>query len=84
MTAVPNYARMNRVGPPAAYLRDPEINYAPGSIAGNRKKAPAQVGGTAAPDMPVAVNPHAGAGATAFAGSDPGVRGDPFVSKVWI
>jgi DUF1680 family protein len=31
MTAIPNYARMNRVGPPREFLGDPAVNYAPGS-----------------------------------------------------
>jgi uncharacterized protein len=31
MTAIPNYARMNRVGPPVEYLGDTNVNYAPGA-----------------------------------------------------
>ena len=31
MTAIPNFARMNRVGPPREFLRDPSVNYSPGS-----------------------------------------------------
>lgn len=31
MVAVPNYARMNRVGPPREFLGDPTVNYAPGA-----------------------------------------------------
>ena len=33
MTAIPNYARMNRVGPPKEFLGDPSVNYSPGSSA---------------------------------------------------
>ena len=32
MTAVPNFARMNRTGPPREFLDDPTVNYAPGAI----------------------------------------------------
>ncbi len=81
MTAIPNYARMNRVGPPTAYLGDPEINCAPGAAAG-KGKTPAQVGDTTAPALPVTVKPHAGAAATA--GGGPEKRGGSAVSKVWI
>lgn len=31
MTAIPNYARMNRAGPPVEFLGDPTVNYAPGA-----------------------------------------------------
>jgi hypothetical protein len=31
MTAIPNYSRMNRVGPPVEYLGDTNVNYAPGA-----------------------------------------------------
>ena len=31
MTAIPNYTRMNRVGPPKEFLGDPSVNYAPGA-----------------------------------------------------
>ena len=33
MTAIPNYARMNRMGPPMEYLGDTNVNYAPGATA---------------------------------------------------
>jgi hypothetical protein len=31
MTAIPNYARMNRVGAPVEWLGDSNVNYAPGT-----------------------------------------------------
>jgi DUF1680 family protein len=84
MTAIPNYARMNRVGPPAEYISDPEINYAPGSTTSNGKTTPAIVRDTAAPGTPVIVKPRAGAGTTALRNDNP-ERPEPRVlSKVWI
>lgn len=84
MLAVPNYARMNRVGPPEEYLGDPEINYAPGSTTASGKKTPATVGDTAAPGTPVIVKPRAGAGNTALPGQRPNLHGSLIKSKVWI
>ena len=84
MLAVPNYTRMNRVGPPHEYLGDPDINYAPGATTSNGSTAPAKVGDTAAPGVPVIVKPSAGAGNTAV----PNARRDRQMakveSKVWI
>ena len=84
MTAVPNYARMNRVGPPAEYLGDPEINYAPGATTSNGGKLPAKAGDSTAPGTPVIVKPRAGAGTTALAGGSPEARAARVESKVWI
>ena len=84
MTAIPNYARMNRVGPPAEYLGDPEINYAPGATTSTGKKLPAVAGSSAAPGTPVIVKPRGGAGTTALGGSDPESHMKQVVSKVWI
>ncbi|HSU18103.1 MAG TPA: beta-L-arabinofuranosidase domain-containing protein [Acidobacteriaceae bacterium] len=84
LTAIPNYARMNRVGPPHAYLGDPDINYAPGATTSNGTKTPAQVGDTAAPGTPVIVKPSAGAGNTAISGRQQRFTPPPVVSKVWI
>jgi DUF1680 family protein len=84
MLAVPNFARMNRVGPPHKYLGDPDINYAPGSTTVHGTKTPAAVGDTAAPGTPVIVKPTAGAGNTAA----PDARYDTWKtrvdSKVWL
>ncbi len=54
MTAVPNYARMNRVGPPKEYLGDPEVNYAPGAstVAGTTPAGKAAAPGTATAAVP--------------------------------
>jgi hypothetical protein len=56
MTAVPNYARMNRVGPPVEYLGDTNVNYAPGASTSAGATAPATAPVTAA-----TVTPNAGA-----------------------
>jgi hypothetical protein len=84
MIAVPNYARMNRVGMPAGYLGDPEINYAPGSTTSNGKTTLAKVGDTAAPGTPVIVKPRAGAGTTALRNDNSEHPGPRVLSKVWI
>jgi DUF1680 family protein len=84
MIAVPNYARMNRVGMPAEYLGDPEINYAPGSTTSNGKTTPAKVGETVAPGTPVIVRPRTGAGATALRDNNPEQPEPRVLSRVWI
>ena len=84
MIAVPNYARMNRVGMPAEYLGDPEINYAPGSTNSNGKTTPAKVGDTAAPGTPVIVKPGAGAGMTTLRNDNRDHPESRVLSKVWI
>lgn len=84
LTAVPHYARMNRVGPPHAYLGDPDINYAPGATTSNGTKTPAQVGDSTAPGMPVIVKPSAGAGDVSGARKRQSFSAPPVVSKVWI
>jgi DUF1680 family protein len=43
MTAIPNYARMNRVGAPREYPSDDDISYAPGSTTGVGLTSPSQV-----------------------------------------
>lgn len=84
MTAVPNYARMNRMGPPHEYLGDPDINYAPGATTSTGKKTPAKVGDTAAPGTPVIVKPSAGAGNTTAVGKRHHREQEPVQSKVWV
>ena len=64
MIAIPNYARMNRVGPPHEYPGDVDINYAPGATTSAETRAPGSVR-AAAPATPVIVTPTAGAGDTA-------------------
>ena len=58
MTAIPNYARMNRVGPPAEYLGDTNVNYAPGASSSAGATASS---GTSAPVTVATVPPNAGA-----------------------
>ncbi len=84
MTAIPNYARMNRVPPPAEYLGDPEIDYAPGATTSGGKKLPAVAGDSTAPGTPVIVKPRAGAGRTALLGNNPESRATRVNSRVWI
>ncbi len=58
MTAIPNYARMNRVAPPVEYLGDTNVNYAPGGSTSALGRGP---GRTAAPVTAASVPPNAGA-----------------------
>jgi DUF1680 family protein len=58
MTAIPNYARMNRVGPPAEYLGDTNVNYAPGASLSAGTKTPSSA---ASPATAATVPPNAGA-----------------------
>ncbi len=78
MTAIPNYARMNRVGPPREFLGDPAVNYAPGSTTtagpapSNANSNPGTVNNNAG-NLTAAVNP-----ATARRGPR------KIDSKIWI
>ena len=83
MTAIPNYARMNRVGAPHEYPADDEINYAPGATTSAGTTTPSGSTKTATPLTPVIVNPNAGAGVTAPA-RRPGRPTPNVESKVWI
>ena len=84
LTAIPNYARMNRVGSPHAYLGDTDINYALGATTRAGGTTPAKIGDTAAPGTPVIVKPSAGAGDTAVSNRRPRLTRPPVISKVWI
>ena len=84
MLAIPNYARMNRVGPPHEYLGDPDIDYAPGATTTTGAVTPARKNGTAVPPAPVIVSPTAGAGNTTPANERHVHRVPPVESKVWI
>ena len=78
MLAIPNFARMNRVGPPREFLGDPAVNYAPGSTTSS---GPAPSNSNSNPGT---VNNNAGNVAPA---TNPAVarRGPRKVdSKVWI
>lgn len=84
MTAIPNYARMNRVGPPHEYLEDPDVNYAPGATTSAGQKAPSKAPTVAAPASPVILTASAGSGNTAPAGNRVYGRKTAVDSKVWI
>ena len=83
MTAIPNYARTNRVGAPQEYPSDDEINYAPGTTTGAGTTTPSGSVKTATPPTPVIVNANAGAGVTTPA-KRPGRPTPAIESKVWI
>jgi DUF1680 family protein len=84
MTAVPNYARMNRVGPPHEYLADPSVDYAPGATTSTGAKTASSSSVTAAPATPAIVTPTAGAGNTTPADGRRNARTAKVESKVWI
>ncbi len=60
MTAIPNYARMNRVGPPVEFLGDPTVNYAPGANNGPGAKPNAATAAATATTTAVAATKAGG------------------------
>ena len=84
MTAVPNYARMNRPGAAHEYPGDPDINYAPGATTSTGATTVSLSSSVAAPATPVILTPSAGAGNTSPVGPDRRDRISPVQSKVWI
>ena len=83
MLAIPNYARMNRVGPPHEYLEDPRVNYAPGattSVASTSRSGSPK----AAPATPAIVSLTAGAGNTTPSDKRRNRSAMKVESKVWI
>jgi hypothetical protein len=84
MLAIPNYARMNRVGPPPAYPGETQINYAPGATTNAGTKAPSRAPDIAAPRTPAIVTQSAGAGNTTPADNRRYGREVRIDSKVWI
>lgn len=84
MMAIPNYARMNRVGAPAEYPRTAEVNYAPGATTSAGTTAPGKSQGIPAPATPVILTAQAGAGDTTPAGKRRYGRNTVIDSKVWI
>ena len=84
MVAIPNYARMNRVGPPHEYLGDPNINYAPGATTSAGTQTPSRSPGIPAPATPAIVTPSAGAGNTTPVNSRRSGGAMRVQSKVWI
>ncbi len=84
MLAIPNYARMNRVGSPAEYLADPDVNYAPGATTSTGGQLPSKSPRVAAPVHPIIVTRSTGAGDTAPADNRRYGRKTKVDSKVWI
>jgi len=84
MMAVPNYARMNRVGPPHEYLGEVGVDYAPGATTSAGGGTGSSSAGTAAPRTPAIVTPSAGAGNTTPVNSRRNGRAARVESKVWI
>jgi uncharacterized protein len=83
MLAVPNYARMNRVGPPHQLPADDAINYAPPAAIIQPTISPNGSAKVAVPATAVIVTKNAGAGVTTS--DDRHTRRDRGVqSKVWI
>ncbi len=83
MLAIPNYARMNRVGSPPAYPGEAEADYAPGeTTASGAPSSKRNAVGTAAPAVPAIVTSNAGSGNV---GVSDRRKGRPRIdSKVWI
>ena len=77
MVAIPNYARMNRVGRPSEYPGEPDVDFAPGATASAGSSTPET------PD-PVTVTPTARAGNTLPVNGRRMKRGPRIESKVWI
>lgn len=84
MTAIPNYARMNRVGPPHEYPGEQDVDYAPGATTSSGAKTASGSSHTASPPIPAIVKPKAGAGDTKPARSGAYGRKRRVDSKVWI
>jgi DUF1680 family protein len=82
MTAIPNYARMNRVSSIHEYPGDADVNYAPGANTSAGTQTPSKAGTSAAPGTPAIVKRNAGAGDTAPAKMKHGASA--VESKVWI
>ena len=83
MLAIPNFARMNRVGPPDEYPNDDDINYSPGATTSAGTTTPSGSTKTATPKTPVTLAPKAGTGETT---STRRMKRNSSVlgSKVWI
>ena len=84
MTAIPNFARMNRVGQAHEYPGEANINYAPGATTSTGAKTPSKAPTIAAPASPVILTPTAGSGITVPADNRRYGRSTAVDSKVWI
>ncbi len=81
MIAIPNYARMNRVGPPREYPGDEGINYAPGATTGAATTVPSN---SSAPAAPAILATKAGKRDVTPVGQFPSSNSSFIESKVWI
>ena len=84
MLAIPNYTRMNRVGPPPNYPGESAINYAPGASTSNGGKTPSKSPTDPSPVHPAILNATAGAGVTKPADDKRYGVTTRIDSKVWI
>ncbi len=87
MTAIPNFARMNRVAPLAEYPGDNAVTYAPGATTSSGVVAASRGPQKDAPAIPAIATPRAGSGdtrTTTIAGSRDHGRSIQVDSKVWI
>jgi DUF1680 family protein len=88
MIAIPNYARMNRLGPPAEYLEDTNVNYAPGTTTSTGSVTPSRGRDKDAPAIPAIVTAQAGAGNAGVTNGTVNRRAAEnrmrVVSKVWV
>jgi uncharacterized protein len=86
MMAIPNYARMNRVGPPAEYLGDTNVNYAPGATTSNGSVTPNRGANKDAPATPASVTAQTGSGDAGIHGTINARTGSAVqvLSKVWV
>ncbi len=90
MTAIPNYARVNRLGPPREFLGDPTVNYAPGAANGpgsqpSAATAAATTSTTAGNVFPGSGNGTSTTAAPAQSGANRGPRAPRKVeSRVWM
>jgi uncharacterized protein len=86
MVAIANYARMNRVGPPAEYLGDTNVNYAPGATTSNGTVTPNRGANKDAPATPASVTAQTGSSDAGTNGTVNARRGSAVhvLSKVWV
>jgi len=87
MIAIPNYARMNRMGPPAEYLEDTNVNYAPGTTTSTGAVTANRGPQKDAPATPAIATPQAGTGNAGTSLVSSNRRDGDKVqvhSKVWI
>lgn len=84
LTAVPNFARMNRVGPPGEYPRAETVDYAPGATTSTGAETASASKVTASPPIPVIATSQRGKGDVKAADDRQYGRRKRVDSKVWI